>query len=156
MKIAVRNLKNSHHTISRINGQVINIEPNSFIILDTDDEAEVQYWLNCDKKVLKRCGLSVVTDDRQINSLASSVGVSIKKDVSVVDGFASPIVEEESKTVIKESTNVEQTDNPYSEESLLKMDKEDLFNLCDNFNIKYKRSNSVKTLVNLILGSGKV
>ena len=78
MKIAVRNLKNSHHTISRINGQLINIDPNSFIILDIDDEAEVQYWLNCNKNVLKRCGLSVVTDDRQINSLASSVGVSIK------------------------------------------------------------------------------
>ena len=43
MKIAVRNLKNSHHTISRINGQLINIDPNSFIILDIDDEAEVQY-----------------------------------------------------------------------------------------------------------------
>ena len=74
----------------------------------------------------------------------------------MVDGFASPIVEEESKTVIQENTEVKQNDNPYSEESLLQLDKEDLFNICDNFNIKYKRSNSVKTLVNLILGSGKV
>lgn len=156
MKIAVRNLKNSHHTISRINGQIIDIDANNFVILDTDDEMEIQYWLNCNKSVLKRCGLAVVTDDRQIDSLASSVGVPIKKDVSVVDGFASPIVEEESKTINKESTNVEQYDNSYSEENLMKMDKEDLFNICNNFNIKYKRSNSVKTLVNLILGSGKV
>ena len=38
----------------------------------------------------------------------------------------------------------------------MKMDKEDLFNICDNFGIKYKRNNSVKTLVGLILESGVV
>lgn len=156
MRFAVKNLKNTYHTISRTCGTEITIDPESFVIFDTDDDTEIQFWLNCDGKVLSRCGLQVITRDNDIDSLASSVGVSIKKDVSVVDGFASPMVEQEMKlATIKEVSETDKTPE-YTEEGLSKLDKEDLFNICDNFGIKYKRSNSVKTLVNLILGSGKV
>lgn len=150
MRFAIKNLKNNYHTISRLNGSTISIEPNSFVVIDTDDDTEIQYWLNCNKQILKKSGLSVITNDKEIDSLALNKGISIRKDISVVDGFASPVVEQEMK-----DNKPVNTDN-YSQEHLLSMDKEDLFNICENFGIKYKRSNSVKTLVNLILGSGKL
>ena len=151
MRFSVTNLKDSSHTICRTNGSKITIQPKSFVILDTDNESEINYWRNVDKNILKKCGLDVITSDKDIDSLQYE-NSNVVKDVSVIDGFASPMAEQ----TFSESQENSPDSKNYSEENLLKLPKEDLFNICDNFNIKYKRSNSVKTLVNLILGSGKV
>jgi hypothetical protein len=153
MRFAVRNLKNKEHTICRTTGIQITIQPLSYVVIDTDNDQEIQFWINIKKDVLDRCGLDVLTSERDIYKLESSSGVT-SRNVSVVDGFASPMVEDITKGM--NNCSKSDTDNNYSEENLLKLPKEDLFNICENFGIKYKRSNSVKTLVKLILGSDKL
>ena len=196
MRIAIRNIKNEAHTICRTNGQKITIAPKKAIILDTDIDAEINYWLNLKKAVLKRCGLAVYITDNEIQYLIStgcidtpndkkkkSNGINqvkdnksmVYEDSSIMDSCASPIARQIAMaTMQKESTadNKEETvdntdsdyreddddiksiagdsDSKYTEENLLKLSKEDLFNICDNFNIKYRKNNSVKTLVGLI------
>lgn len=132
MKIVIKNTKGTGHTICRATGQKVHINPNSFVILDTEEENEIRYWENINHYVLDRSGLVVITDDVEIQKLETSKDDRIKKP-----------------DIVGESNNEEF----YSEQELLNMDKEDLFNICNNFNISYKKNNSVKTLVKLILES---
>ena len=128
MKIVIKNAKATGHTICRATGQKIQIKPNSYITIDTDEENEIRYWNEISPDILKRSGLIVITDDVEIQELESKEKENDSNEKTKSDGF-------------------------YSEQELLNMDKEDLFNICNNFGISYKKNNSVKTLVKLILES---
>lgn len=155
MKFAVKNLKDTPHTICRFNGQKVKIQPKETITVNTDDVNEYNYWKSLKREQLNLYGLDVILDEDQILKANNSNYV----DASIVDGFVSPIAKEiasSTKVKVEEEVNTNTSDDTYTEENLMKMDKEDLFNICDNFGIKYKRNNSVKTLVGLILESGVV
>lgn len=155
MKFAVKNLKDTPHTICRFNGQKVKIQPKEIITVNTDDVNEYNYWKSLKQEQLNLYGLDVILDEDQILKANNSNYV----DASIVDGFVSPIAKEiasSTKVKVEEEVNTNTSDDTYTEENLMKMDKEDLFNICDNFGIKYKRNNSVKTLVGLILESGVV
>lgn len=155
MKFAVKNLKDTPHTICRFNGQKVKIQPKEIITVNTDDVNEYNYWKSLKREQLNLYGLDVILDEDQILKANNSNYV----DASIVDGFVSPIAKEiasSTKVKVEEEVNTNTSDDTYTEENLMKMDKEDLFNICDNFGIKYKRNNSVKTLVGLILESGVV
>jgi len=168
MKIAILNKRNAEHCICRLTGEQINIEPNGFYILDTQEDREINYWLHLNNNVLNRCGLEISIDDEYIKKLKNTnqnTGNKTPTDVSIVDNELSPIVQEIAKiTYVKEGKTeeevpVSQTDTStsepeFTEEELLNKSKEELCQLCDNFNISYRKNASVKTLVNLIIGSG--
>lgn len=132
MKIVIKNARATGHTICRATGQRVHIAPNSYIIIDTDEENEIRYWCDINPNILEKFGLIVITDDVEIQELESKSKEDAQQDDTSVciqkDGF-------------------------YSEQELLNMDKEDLFNICNNFGISYKKNNSVKTLVKIILES---
>ena len=135
MKFAVRNIKETPHTICRFTGHKVKIQPKDFVIIDTDNYDEYQYWKSLDKKRLFSYGIDVLFDEAKIAQISNNNYT----DTSIIDGFVSPIAKEIAST----SNNVEDEDNKdsqYTEENLLKLAKEDLFNICDNFNIKYKRN----------------
>lgn len=132
MKIVIKNAKATGHTICRATGQKIKIEPNSYVTIDTDEENEIRYWNEISPDILKRSGLIVITDDVEIQELESK---------------------EKENDLKKKKYEKTQSDGFYSEQELLNMDKEDLFNICNNFGISYKKNNSVKTLVKMILES---
>lgn len=132
MKIVIKNAKATGHTICRATGQKVHIAPNSYIIFDTDEENEIRYWCDINPTILKKFGLIVITDDVEIQELESKSKEDAQKDDASV---------------------CTQKDGFYSEQELLSMDKEDLFNICNNFGISYKKNNSVKTLVKMILES---
>ena len=80
-----------------------------------------------------------------------------------MDGSVSPIAKQIAESVSAKEQFVETVDEtshdgdkPYTEEQLSQMTKEDLCLICDNFNIKYRKNSSVKTLVKLILESDKI
>ena len=154
MRIGIVNNNNHTHTVCRTNGTKINISAKSFVIIDTDVEQEINYWTNLSKTITDKIGISVLTNESDILSLELNKHTFSNDmkytDVSVVGDSVSPIAKE-----IAESTKKQLSDDYfYTKEELLQMDKEDLFNLCDNFNIKYRKNSSVKTLANLILESG--
>lgn len=132
MKIVIKNAKATGHTICRATGQKVHIAPNSYIIFDTDEENEIRYWCDINPNILKKFGLIVITDDVEIQELESKSKEDTQQDDESV---------------------CTQKDGFYSEQELLSMDKEDLFNICNNFGISYKKNNSVKTLVKMILES---
>lgn len=155
MKIAVKNLNNSNHTICRISGERITISPKGFIIFDVEDEREISYWEKMSNSDTQKYGLDVIVETSKINELESGVFNSS----SVVDNFVSPIAKEIASSTAKpksDTGNDSNSNQDFTEENLLKLAKEDLFNICDNFNIKYKKSNSVKTLVKLLIENGVV
>ena len=170
MLFAVQNMKKSTHTICRTNGQKLVIRPNMFVVFDVDDENEneINYWKNISVDVLNRCGIRLITDESDIRKIDSSCicngNNSFEESVSIVDGSVSPMVKDIASITYQsdETEKVEEPDKPecngdsYTEESLMQMSKEDLFNICENFGIHYKKNNSVKTLVALILGSDKI
>ena len=148
MKITVYNHKRSSHVISKTNGQRLNIFPYSHVEFITDDEREIKYWKGLTKEALSKYGLSVSFGDDDSNN------------VSVADGFVSPyakqIAEQYSNKPNESTTQESEEDNGfYSKEELMQMDKEDLFNLCNNFGIKYRKNASVKALVAQILEKAK-
>lgn len=156
MKFAVKNLKNSSHSICRLNGEHFVIKPNGFVIFDVEEEREINFWMNTSKSNASKYGLEIITDSSSIYELESGVF----NNSSIVDDFISPIAREiaDSTKASKPDTGYEDTntDREFTEENLLKLAKEDLFNICDNFNIKYKKNNSVKTLVKLLVENGVV
>jgi hypothetical protein len=148
MKITVYNEKRTSHVICKTNGQRLTVFPYSSVSFITDDEREITFWKNQTTEVLSRYGLSVSFDVDESNN------------VSVADGFVSPYakqIAEQAKPQAKQAVDVKSdSDNGfYSESELLQMDKEDLFNLCNNFDIKYRKNASVKTLVAQILEATK-
>ena len=148
MKITVYNEKRTSHVICKTNGQRLTVFPYSSVSFITDDEREITFWKNQTTEVLSRYGLSVSFDVDESNN------------VSVADGFVSPYakqIAEQAKPQAKQVVDVKSdSDNGfYSESELLQMDKEDLFNLCNNFDIKYRKNASVKTLVAQILEATK-
>jgi hypothetical protein len=154
MRIGILNNNNHTHTVCRTNGTKINISAKSFVIIDTDVEQEINYWTNLSKTITDKIGISVLTNESDILSLELNKHTFSNDmkytDVSIVGDSVSPIAKE-----IAESTKKQLSDGYfYTKEELLQMGKEDLFNLCDNFNIKYRKNSSVKTLANLILESG--
>lgn len=157
MKVAVKNIRNSNHTICRVNGEKLLINPRGFVVFDVDSERETAYWTAMSNRDTSSYGLEIITDTSKIYELESGAF----NNSSIVDNFVSPIAREIAETtkVSKPDTGCEEIDNTnqeFTEEKLLQMDKEDLFNLCDNFSIKYKRNNSVKTLVKLLVENGVV
>ena len=148
MKITVYNEKRTSHVICKTNGQRLTVFPYSSVSFITDDEREITFWKNQTTEVLSRYGLSVSFDVDESNN------------VSVADGFVSPYakqIAEQAKPQAKQAVD-EKSDSDngfYSESELLQMDKEDLFNLCNNFDIKYRKNASVKTLVAQILEATK-
>lgn len=166
MRFAIKNIKKNNHTICRTTGQTLTIEPKSFIIFDTDNQREIDYWTKLDVNIQKRCGLEVVTDEKVIRFLERQIKQKPTKtkpeereytDVSIMDNSVSPIAQQIANSYIKSEEKVEQeTESEYTKEYLSELSKEDLFNICENFGIKYRRNSSVKTLVSLILGSDKV
>lgn len=125
MKILIKNDRDIFHTITRINGMALELKPNGYTVLDVSNE-EFSFWTNLNKSVLLECGLSVYSNESDIKKVMSETN------------------ELEQEYVIDE-------ENFYTEDQLLSMSKEDLFNLCDDLNIKYRKNNSVKTLVKLLL-----
>lgn len=168
MRFAIKNLKKNSHTICRTTGQSLTIEGKSFIIFDTDNQREVDYWTNLNKDVQKRCGIEVVTDEKTIHFLEKQIkkkpNIAPKEeleytDLSILDNSVSPIAQQivEEHGVGPKNTKPEtESNNSYTKENLSKLAKEDLLNICENFGIKYRRNSSVKTLVDLILGSDKI
>ena len=176
MRIGILNNNNHTHTVCRTNGTKINISAKSFVIIDTDVEQEINYWTNLSKTITDKIGISVLTNESDILSLELNKHTFSNDmkytDVSVVGDSVSPIAKEIAESTKKQLsddyfyTKEElywdyysnylkiNLDNSKTKEELLQMDKEDLFNLCDNFNIKYRKNSSVKTLANLILESG--
>lgn len=168
MKIGIKNNNTFIHTVCRISGQKIYIQPKSYIIIDTDNDQEINYWKNLKPDVAKSVGIEVVIDN--IKKLTASGDDTIHTEstndseninVSIVDNFVSPVAKQIAESIMpkRNTENVSEAkeDNGfYTKEQLLQMPKEDLFNICDNFNINYRKNNSVKTLVNLILESGVV
>lgn len=153
MKIGIKNNKTESHTIcSAATGARFIITPGNYIIIDTDSEREINYWTNLKPEVLHRVGLTVYTEDT-LDQLTScpSISYTVQDNQSEQTSFIGGM---------KEVPEPQATETPdtqghgFTEEGLLQMEKEDLFSICDNFGIKYKRNNSKKTLVSLILGSG--
>lgn len=163
MKIAVKNLNNSNHTICMITGQRVTIAPKDYTIINTDDDREITFWTNLSRQNVQRYGLKLITSEEEIYKLECKKNNG-SYDTSIVDGFVSPVARNIASASKRPDTTIgdntaEQVDNnsssmKYAEEELLQMDKADLFNLCDNFNISYKKNNSVKTLVKLLLEAG--
>lgn len=179
MKIAIVNTKNSNHTICTLSGQKIIIPPRDFTVLTLEEDRDILFWTGLDKQNVEKYGLRIVTNTADIIKLELSKN-SGAFDTSIVDGFVSPVAKSIASVTSKKSTNTDtiineisdtkdsvdvNTADPdnaenknnnveYTEEMLSSMDKEDLINLCDNFNIKYKKNNSVKTLVKLLLEAG--
>lgn len=135
MKITVFNHNKTPYTISKTNGTRLTIQPLGSVTFITDDEREMDYWSGLTPKYFKKYGLSVEFDSE------------IWHEVSATNSCVSECSYEEE--VIEQEQGVQT--NGYTEEQLLKMDKEDLFNICKNFDIPFKRNNSVKTLVKMIL-----
>lgn len=168
MRIAIKNNNDYCHTICRTNGQTIIISPKDFVIFSTDNEQEISYWTSLKDSVLNRCGLTVFSEDSDINALIanskhiSNANLTDTSDgyVSVLDSVESPIIRQiirQAGLEPKKKDESESSNEPYyTEEILLQLSKEDLQYLCDNFNIKYKKYNSKSTLIKLILGSGAV
>jgi hypothetical protein len=166
MKIGIKNNNTFIHTVCRVNGQKIYIQPKSYIIIDTDNDQEISYWKNLKPDVAKSVGIEVVIDNikkltanSNDNIHTESTNDSENIDVSIVDNFVSPVAKQIAESIMpkqddKDVSEAKEDSGFYTEEQLLQMPKEDLFNICDNFNIKYRKNNSVKTLVNLILESG--
>ena len=159
MKLAIVNLKDTDHTICLATGQRVVIGPKKYHLVDSSEsERDYSIWFNMSPENVARYGLKVVTDEIEICGLDSGTSDTDYKDVSIVDGFVSPVAKEiaDSVKVKPEKTETDKPDDTgsFKESELLEMDKEDLFNLCDNFNIKYKKNNSVKTLVNLLIENG--
>ena len=157
MKLAVVNLKKIYHTICGMGGKITVIHPNSYHIIDSiDSEREYKIWSTMAETTLQKYGLRVILDEQEICSLDSGISDTANKDVSITDGFVSPVAKAIADSILPERKDSGKTDDTgsFKESDLLQMDKEDLFNLCDNFNIKYKRNNSVKTLVNLLIENG--
>jgi hypothetical protein len=187
MEIYIQNNNNSIHTICRTTGEKLNINPKSYIVLDTDNEQEIHYWTNLNKNVADRIGLTIALNRQSLmnsatNSISNCNNYNNKEytNVSVFDNNASPIARQIAESILhsnknnSNNTNISDTqsnslspDNTnnnsntienggfYSEEQLLEMDKEDLMNLCNNFDIKYRKNSTVKTLVNLLLNNIK-
>lgn len=157
MKLAIVNLKDIDHTICLATGQRVVISPKKYHLVDSSEsERDYSIWFNMAPENVARYGLKVVTDEIEICGLDSGTSDTDYKDVSIVDGFVSPVAKEIAESILPERKDSGETDDTgsFKESDLLQMDKEDLFNLCDNFNIKYKRNNSVKTLVNLLIENG--
>ena len=154
MRIGIKNNNNFVHTVCRINGQKININAKDFIIIDTDNEQEINYWTNIKKDVTDKIGISVATNETDILKLSNdSQQVLYNNSVSVVDNAVSPVAKQIAESINK--NNIEDKQNYfYTKDQLLNMDKEDLINICKNFDLKFRKNSSVKTLVSLILGSG--
>lgn len=145
MKIIIQNRKTTPHVMCTVeNFTRIIIPPNSYITLDTDNEREIDYWTNLKPSYLSSVGLAVGIDSIPIES-------NVVSDVSESDSTHNDKV----TTDVKSAEFVEH-ESGYDEKSLSQMEKEDLFVICDNFGIKYKKNNSKQTLVKLILESGMV
>lgn len=155
MRFAVKNIKDTKHMICRFSGSKVILQPGEIQIFDTEDEKEFNYWNDLPDAKLQMYGLEVITDEAQIEKSSAT------HDTSIVDGFVSPIAREIAESTLKSEEQVipsstSSDNNEYTEESLSQMSKEELFAICDERGIKYKRNNSVKTLVGLILESGVV
>jgi hypothetical protein len=157
MRIGIKNNNNFVHTVCRTNGTKMQIPAKGYIVIDTDNEQEISYWTNINKSVTDKIGIEVLTNDLDIVSLEISHN-NIKSDVSIVDSAASPVARQIAESTYSNNNNSDSVskDNFYTKEQLLDMDKEDLINICNNFNIKYRKNSSVKTLVKLILGSDAI
>ena len=138
MKITVYNKKSESHLISKTNGVLLNIQPFDSVSFITSDDNEINYWRRIQPTSLDRYGLDIEFDDGIWEE-----GVSFLNPDSCVSTNVSK-VEKEQPIVTEQTTG-------YTEESLMQMDKEDLLNICKNFDIPAKRNNSVKTLVRLIM-----
>lgn len=162
MKFIIKNLKNVPHTICREFGVLVDIPANSYILIDTESEREISVWKKMSQEKLQSYGIEVIFNEQEVMKIISNNGSSITTDASIIDGFVSPIAREIASVTSSTSNepdtlgNIEESKDGYNEEDLLSMDKEDLFNICDNFNVKYKRNNSVKTLVKLLKDAGVV
>lgn len=137
MKITVYNKKSESHLISKTNGVLLNIQPFDSVSFITSDDNEINYWRRIQPTSLDRYGLDIEFDDGIWEE-----GVSFLNPDSCVSTV--PKVDKEQPIVTEQTTG-------YTEESLMQMDKEDLLNICKNFDIPAKRNNSVKTLVSLIM-----
>lgn len=160
MRIAIKNNNNYIHTVCRTTGAKINIEPHKFVVIDTDSEHEISYWRSLKQENLNKLGISVYTNESDIMRLEAGDTISNNRIISVIDGSVSPsnstLIADESETVVEDVGSIKELPENYyySKEELLQMDREDLINICNNFNIKYRKNSSVKTLVKLILESG--
>lgn len=134
MKITVINKNNESYTISKTNGTKLNIPSFGSVSFITDDDREMEYWTSKPKEYFNKYGLAVEFDSE------------IWQEVSATNSCVSEYSYEQAVVEQKQDVQI-----GYTEEQLLKMDKEDLFNICKNFDIPFKRNNSVKTLVKMIL-----
>lgn len=152
MNIQIKNTKDTPHTICTVeSGTRLVIPPKSYIEIDTDDDREVGYWSCLKPSYLARIGLAISIDG------IPTATETVTETYSVVPN---PVIEVDPVTTDTE-INTKQSDEleheaGYSRDELSQMEREDLFNICDNFNIKYKKNNSKNTLIDLILNSGMV
>ena len=100
----------------------------------TNNDNEINYWRALTPEALQKYELGVAFDNEVWNDVIDSMNSCV-----------SDVYEVEEQPITTKQTQ------GYTEEYLMSLDKEDLFNICKNFDIPYKRNNSVKTLVKLIL-----
>lgn len=165
MRIRVYNNNRSSHMISKTNGQRIMIYPKSYIDIETDDDREIRYWEKMVDVAPDKYGLTItVSESDSIVSVADGFVSPYTKKMAeqvfnqeqktdndpVTDSVQSSVADVETSSSVQENLDPEYT-GFYSEEELLAMDKEDLYNLCNNFNIPFRKNASVKTLVSKIL-----
>lgn len=134
MKITIYNKKDTYHLISKTNGQRLNIPPRGSVSFITNNDNEINYWRALTPEALQKYELGVAFDNEVWNDVIDSMNSCV-----------SDVYEVEEQPITTKQTQ------GYTEEYLMSLDKEDLFNICKNFDIPYKRNNSVKTLVKLIL-----
>ena len=155
MKIGIRNNKEVSHTICSVqSGARFIITPHNYIIIDTDNEREINYWINLKPELLNKIGISVFKED-EINQLQSSQCQPIYYSVQdICENINLGSIVHDIPEQPEQPNNKSQAEQEpaLTEESLLQMEKDDLFIICDKLNIKYRKNNSKQTLINLILG----
>lgn len=153
MRIGIVNNNNYTHTVCRVTGQKINIPAKKFVIIDTDNEQEINYWTNLRKDIAEKVGIKVFTNEKDIISLEvgrHTTNRMVYADISIVGDSVSPVAKEIAEQATKKQ---EPEKHIYTEEELLQKSKEDLIDICNDSNIKYRKNSSVKALVKLILES---
>lgn len=158
MRIAIVNHKNSDHKICRMDGTIVNVPKGSYVIVDLEDNVtEINYWTKMSSSTLATYGLSVLSDEYSISNLIRKHNnyMTQNNTVSVFDSGESPIARQIAN-VVDDPEQSDDVPNIYSEEYLMSLSKEELMSILDEKGIKYRKNNSVKTLVSKVLETAQM
>ena len=151
MRIAIVNNMNVDHSIYRLSGEMVRIKNNDYVIIETDDDSsESNYWVMMSQNPNNKYGLKVYTDANSISRIIREYGDKDDNQnyVSPVDSFDPHAFSQP----VKQSDSSPKSE--YTEESLSNLSRDELISIIESKNIKYRKNNTVKTLIKLILESG--